>query len=122
MNSISIQHPRIPRICLVNNPTFGNWDSCVFHQARGLFKSLYETTIQRNKDNSNFSKPSLVSSMDVSSLNNESLGTSGFRGSVCNWPRLRDLKTTTKSITNFFCCILPPKPKLYPSQSSLPHI
>ncbi len=45
---------------------------------------------------------SLASFVDANSPNNKSLRTSGFRGGVCGWLGLRDLKTTTKSGTNFF--------------------
>jgi hypothetical protein len=64
---------------------------------------------------------SLASFVDANSPNNKSLGTSGFRGGVCGWLGLRDLKTTTKSGTNFFGHTPPLKLKLYPSQLGLPH-
>ncbi len=121
MRSISIWLARIPRICLAKNPTFGNWNSCVFHQTRRLCKSSFEITIRQNKNNSDFSKSSLASFVDVGLPNNKSLGTSGSREGVCGWLGLRDLKTTTKSRTNFFCHNPPLKFKLYCSQLGLPH-
>jgi hypothetical protein len=111
----------IPRNCLNKNPMFRDWDYCIFHQARGLFKSSSETKIWQNKNNSDFNKPSLVFLHKCWFTKQCVIENKWIWRKCWRWSRLKDLKITIKSGTKFFCRTSPLKLKLYPSQLGLPH-
>jgi hypothetical protein len=67
--SISICEPEIPRICFVRKPTFGNWPSCVSHQANGFAHADEGIKSLLNKDNSLDINDQEDSSIEAPTLN-----------------------------------------------------
>jgi hypothetical protein len=49
---VSIYEPRIPKFCFARKPTFGNWLSCMYHQANGSAHIDEGIESLLNKDNS----------------------------------------------------------------------